>query len=410
MRRFAVLLALCLPLATAASEPDAGDRVPWFRGSFDDAVETAMQRNVPLMFVFLTDGEQSSEILTDSVFTDSSIIKDCEQVIPILCCLEEHGTVAVPHGGSTIQVCKRHGSVTCTQHQSYHNKAYRMCFGKDTMRTPTIRLVHPKEGDDGQFTVLSESVDDPSSSGMRAAIRAGVKKMGRGLDEKSYREVRECLTRARNEMKRESLVAAWHRLDSAPDLPADSLLGREIAKLREQIMEEVRTSFARGAKKGLVVYAVRLDEAADTFAKTPIADEAKRRLAEMRQTADGREALKAIKANRAIVKLVEKAEAAETRQKWDQAYRHYRSAIVKGGELPAAQDAAARLAELKEDPGIRLVIEAEEKEDAADALYDEGAALAKKGEAEAARKLFERVVGEYGETKAARKARKQLEK
>lgn len=367
MRRLFALALILLCGVAAHPEPLPPARIEWYRGSFEDALELARQRNLPLMFVFLTDGEESSEILAEDVFKDAKVVSDSRQTVPVLCCTGEHGTRRERRRGKRISTCKKYGSVTCTQHQSFHGKGYALLFSGGVMRTPTIRLCHPGNPDDDELKMLAESVDAPTASAMRLAIRSAVKKMGPGVDAKTFDVVREALTRAGNERRKGRPALAWGYLDKAPKVAPDSFLGKKMAREREEISFLVKGELAKAANQGLVDYAVALTEVKKVFAGSSLAKEAKTSLEKLGKTKDGKAALKAARRDAKFRKELDRAAAHFEKKRWERSIRSYLRVVERAKGLPSARLAQERLEKMKEDPRLArriadiLAADAEEK-------------------------------------------------
>lgn len=357
MMRFTALvliLAVCCGFRSDAPPPK---RIAWYRGSFEGALELARKRNLPVMFVFLTEGEVSSDMMADDVFRDAALIKDARQVVPVICCNGSHGHHRERQGKRRVSVCKKYGSVTCEQHQSYHRRAYELLFAGGVMRTPTVRLCHPGQPDDDELKTLAETVDNPGAAPTRLAIRAAVKKMGPGVDAATYDAVQEALTRARNERKRKRLTKAWGVIAKAPKVAPGSFLGLAIARETEEISDAVRVELKKAAARGLVDYAVALAAAERDYKGAPLAAEAKASLKKLGKSPAGKKALKEARRDAKFQKELVRALAHEDKKRWERAIRAYLRVADRAGTLPAGVRARARLAEMEADPGLKLRVD-----------------------------------------------------
>ena len=152
-----------LMVGAALAQQPSSTQVLWWSGSWDGAFAEAKTRNVPVLVVFIQDGEEANERIVTGTFRDPEYVKMTHRCVPIVVSLQFHGLKKDETGGVVRAVCTKFGSTTCEAHQNLETPARVELCGTD-VQTPQHVLVLPDK------TIVARIIDVAPVSGYQEMV------------------------------------------------------------------------------------------------------------------------------------------------------------------------------------------------------------------------------------------------
>lgn len=116
--RTAVALALAAVLFVPEASSFQSTEGPGWAESWDQAVEEAMVRNVPIFISIQQDNNPACTAM-EGAFRDGSFIKGIQRVVPVVANGEVgHGTREMKIGGQKVAMCKIYEGIKCDAHSA----------------------------------------------------------------------------------------------------------------------------------------------------------------------------------------------------------------------------------------------------------------------------------------------------
>jgi hypothetical protein len=400
------LLFVVLASASAAQQQQQNSQVLWWSGTWDAAFAEAKLRNVPVLVVFVQDGEEANERLVTGTLTDPDYVKATHNTVPIIANREFHGVKKDEVAGVVKAVCVKFGATSCEAHQNLESPARVELCGSE-VQTPQHVLVLPDK------TIVDRIVDVAPVSAYQILIGKGTKKLGKGLTALELKQVREHLREAAARIEKEDWGAALKLVRDAVAIAKDTPFAKQADAFVTKIDEEARKEL-EGAKAmekaGDVVGAMRLLESAvDVFAGTGPAAALKKELARMKGTKAGTEAARILAKEKRAGTSFEAGQAAEKAKDFLTARREYQRVVAAAAGTPLAEKAALRLQIFEADRDIKALFDRADRDAKAAAALKEAEKLAAAGNKDAAREALKKIVADFEGTTAAATARTRLE-
>jgi hypothetical protein len=401
----ATLLLLAIAGVAAAQQPSAS-QVAWWSGTWDGAFEEAKTRNVPVLVVFIQDGEEASERLANATFKDPEYVKMTLRCLPIVVSLQFHGLKKEESGGTVRAVCSKFGSTTCEAHQNLETPARVELCGSQ-VQTPQHVLVLPDK------TIVDRIVDLAPVSGLQELVAKGVKKLGRGLTAAELKQVRDQFRDAKAKIEKQDWAAAVKVAKDAMTIAKGTPFAKQAEAILAQIEDDAKKEIERAnaaAKGGDAVIALRiLENAVEQFGGTESAAALKKELAKLKATKAGSEAARVLAKEKRGLEAFDAAQAAEKAKDFVTARREYQRAGTLASGTPLAERAQMRIDELAKDPDIKALFDRADKEAKAQAALKEAEKLLAAGNRDEARAAFKKIVEDHAGTTAAATAKTKLE-
>lgn len=394
-------MRVALAFVATLSLASAQGGVPWFAGTWEEAMKAAADRNVPILVAFIQDDEEANERIIDQFYGDKDFIEMCMRTVPVMANISSHKPVEGP-GGRT--VCSKFGHVACSEHRNIEMAVRPLYFPDGTVVTPTHIVARP----DG--TEISRLIDVHSLNAYQGMVRGATSDLGKGLGLKEYEAVKSALAKARSFLERDRLALARAAVDEGMALAA-------AGPLRESLDGVLATLDGMG--EGLQARVQGLLESDQALEAGAVLRDAAQALRGRPAEARVREAMQAFRssaAGKAVAAVLDRED--RLRAQFDR--------LLAGGEAPGrlAGTVKAYYDILSQVPGTRLAAEVRERiqalgegavdaikrqmrEEEANLLWKEASAL-RRTDAEKADDLLRRLVAEFPGTTAARRAERLL--
>jgi predicted negative regulator of RcsB-dependent stress response len=401
----AAALLLLLASAGAGQQPSA-NQVSWWSGSWDGAFAEAKIRNVPVLVVFIQDGEDASERTVTGTFKDPEYVKLTNRCLAIVVSLQFHGIKKEEVGGVVKGVCSKFGATTCEAHQTLETPA-RVELCGDHVQTPQHVLVLPDR------TIVDRIVDVAPVSGYQELVARGVKKLGKGLTNAELKQVRDQLRDAEARLEKQDWAGAIKVAKEAMVVTKGTPFAKQAEAIVARIEGDAKKQIERAdaaAKGGDYVIALRiLENGVDQFAGTETVAVLKKELARVKGTKAGSEAARVLAKEKRGQDSFDAGQAAEKAKDFVTARREYQKAASLASGTPLAERAQMRIDELAKDPDIKALFDRADKDQKATAALKEADKLLAAGNREGARAAFKKVLEDFAGTPAAAAAKTKLE-
>lgn len=406
-RRFvaAALTAPLLLLAAPAAAQEA--RIAWWSGDYDAAYEEAKVRNVPLVFVFIQDGEEANERIVTGVFPDNEYVAAMRRAVAVVLSHEAHALKKEVVDGESKGVCAKFGGCPCEAHKRLEPLARAEFFTiGEGVQTPQHLFVLPDR------TIFDRILDVAAPGAYVDVLKKAQAKLGRGIGRTEFLAAKKATTEARRLLEAKEYAPAHKAAKAA----ADGVKGTKFGEDLEAVIAAVeRAATARleeassVAKNGDAYRALKLlDAGAGDFAGTTVVPAMKKEAERVRNTKAGREAAALISREARAAPVWAAAEKAISDRDYLRAKREFEKVAKLAAGAPLATEAEKRLAALAADPELKVLFEKADREAKADAALKAAEALLRDGGAAKGRPALEGVVKDYADTKAAEAAKRRL--
>lgn len=328
-----------------------------FSGSYEEALQRAVDRNVPvLFFAFHEDPDAPHEdvrAFREEIFARADLAALAPLTLVAVGGTGVHDPVPIEverDGQKTkLQVCSAYRSETCMQHQKLFDSLYKEHNREGELRSPATILLGP----DRKLVEIWQSGSAPGWDGVLAALKAAQTKAGEGLTEAQLGEVRALVARGTAELNKEQWGAAyatWGKLlgitsktkyaEQARTSQARAL--EAIGELREAARAEIREGRAVSGYKQLI-------ELQGAVAGTPLEKELAREVAALEKDKATKDAIAAYKREQEAEKLWQEAEALTLAKEPKKAEVKVRQLLRKYADTPAGKRARESYPELAAD-------------------------------------------------------------
>ncbi len=390
---------------SADAKPRASGKIPWWSGTFDGIFEQAKERNVPVVFVFIQDGEEANERVVAGVFADHDYRRAMRDAIPVVLSHEVHRLSKETIDGETRGVCSKFGGCPCEAHVRLEPQARGEFVGVE-VQTPQHVFVLPDQ------TVFDRMIDVHSPGAYVEMIRKAQAKAGRGLGFDAYATGRKALTEGKRLIALKDWSGALKVVRPAQKATAGTGLGKKldeieavIEKAADAVLERAMEREKAGDAYGAVVL---LDAAVKDFSAADNLPKLKKEAARIRSTPAGRDAVKVLaREDRARPSFAAAEKAASDRDSV-KAARDYEKSAKLGEGTPLAAEALRRIDALRADPAVNAMLERSARESAAGNALKAAEQLLSIGEKAKAKEAFAEVVKNYAGTAAEATAKKRL--
>jgi len=392
-------------LLIAAAAPCQGR---WWTGTFDDALEEAARRNVPVVVGFIMDDEEANDRIVSGLYQDPVFHRSLERAIPIVAAMQIHKPKEEKVDGKSVSVCSKFGRVTCGTHRKVEQRVRTTFFPTGKVNAPTHFVILPDE------TIVATLRDVFAADAMVAAIKTARKKLGgRGLSDKEYRRSVELLADSQKALEGSNYAAAGIALTELEKLANGTPIGKEAEAVRAGLTKAGQKIGARAdalASKGEWVEALRIvGEGATAFKGTPLERTLKKVQRRLARTKEGRVAARILKSEDRARPSFQKALVHEDERDFGKATKAYYRVLNLAAGSPLAKKARARLDVLTADRDIAPLVAKTVASQEAQLALKAARALLRQQPVEG-RAALERLVARWPKTSAATTARKLLAK
>jgi hypothetical protein len=399
----AIILLLAAP---AVAQQASTSQVDWWSGAWDGAFAEAKIRNVPVMVVFIQDGEEASERTATGTFKDPEYVKMTHRCVPIVVSLQFHGIRKDEIGGVVKGVCSKFGATTCEAHQNLETPARVELCGSQ-VQTPQHVFVLPDK------TIVDRVVDVAPVSGFQELLAKAAKKLGRGLTSAELKQVRDQFRDAEARIEKQDWAGAIKVAKDASTVVKGTPFAKQAEAIIARIEEDAKKQIERAnasVKGGEVVVALRiLENAIEQFGATEAAPALKKELARLRGTKAGAEAARVLAKEKRGLESFDAGQAAEKAKDFVTARREYLRAASLSSGTPLAERAQQRIDELAKDPDIKALFDRADKDGRSQAALKDAEKLLAAGSREEARAAFKKIIEEFPGSSAAAAAKTKLE-
>lgn len=382
--------------------------VAWWAGTWDDAVEDARRRNVPLIVAFVMDNEEANDRVVAGLYKDDAFIKATERAVAILACPNTHKPIEQKINGKNMRVCSKFGHATCEAHKQMEMEV-RLTFWPDgRVATPTHIIVLP---DDTKVGMLSDVM--PTGSYVSALKTGRTKLGGRGLTRVEYAQAIELLEQAKAAIAADDYAGSVALLATFDKRTMGTPLAEDALAVRTALGEKGVGLVARAeaaAGSGDWIGALRLLRGGmAAFRGTDLFRILKKADSRLSKTKEGRVAVKLLKAEDRARPSFDKARKHEQERDYVRAVKAYFRVLSLAAGSPLAAEARSRLAALKADGEVAPLVSKVMASQEAELELKEARALLRQRKRDEARAKLQRIVKDWPATSAAAKARKLLE-
>ena len=401
------MIRLILLISFLAPSAVSQKFIHWWDKSYEAAFTEARIRNVPVLIAFIQDDEEANDRIVAGLYEDSSFIKMTGRCVPMVACITEHETKKQTVRGNVRSCCTRFGASTCSRHRHIDSYA-RPRYWKDDVKTPSHIVVYPDGKEAGRI------IDVAGTDTYVALVKKAQSKLGRGMTANLFDQVLEDLNAVDQALSKKDFEVGIKRLVSLEKICRKHPLETRIRGLWNQVNGEGAMILARAQdlqKQKSFLGALRLlSENSRRFKGARVYGALKAAEGKVRRTKEGRAAERLLKREARALPEFTKARKAEQGGDFVKAASCYEKVIKKAQETPLAQQAKARLDALKKDPDIGVLISNAAQSKLAMKEYKSASSLFKRGDKEAGKKALQRIVEKYPGTRAAKKAKQDLEK
>ena len=396
MGRQLLALALLCPLASAQVTG-----ISWFSGTWQDAMETAAARNVPILIAFIQDDEEANDRIVETIYSDKEFLELCQRVVPIIASMGTHKPVEGPDGR---QVCSRFGHLTCAEHRRLEADVRALYWPKEGVTTPTHIIAKP----DG--TEISRLVDIHTINAYQGMVRGATSDLGKGMSHTDYTLALALLKEAANAARVGPLSTLRAHLDRLTPLVASSPLRETVLSLFKKLDEEGAQIPARATDHQVagrfLDAGVLLREGLVALKDRPGERPLREAYAVFRVTADGKAVDALLEREARLRPQFEKLTQAEDGAKLPSTVKTYYEILGQVPGTPLAVSVRERLSNLAPaaSPALKRTMDEEE----ANLLWREAARTAK-ANPERAKEIYQEIVTNFPKTKAAARASKALQ-
>lgn len=376
--------------------------VPWFGGTFEEALAEAKERNVPLLVGFNQDGEDANEAILEALYSEKGFVKITARCVPVIASIHEHAPIKVGNE----QRCSRFPAVTCAQHRRVESKAREKCWGANPVSTPSHVVLAP----DG--TEAARLLDLVAAGDVESAFAAVRKKHGLGIgaaEAASARAAEKAIKAALAAEDVRAALEAWALLEKAvagtPWAPRAEASSAAIAKLAAAELDKVRSLVNAGshaaALRQIALKAALLKD------RPEVADWRKLE-AEVLKTPAGRTAKAGLEKEARLRPAFDKGCAFESRREFAKAAAEYLKVVRDAPRTELASAASERMRAFAADKDVAAAVGKPLVEHEAELAYQSARALLEGGDAAAGKAALQAVVEKFRGTAAAERAGKLL--
>jgi len=404
--------------AAPAGALQSGGGIRWAR-DFEAAKKEASDRNVPLVIIFIQDGEAQNEQYSEELQSDKEVLKISRQAVFVIASRgseSEHKKRAVKERGvESRSVCGKFGEISCLEHQRIERQAF-LQYTSGEINTPHTFVCDP------QGKVVSEEDDYIPTSVLLKMVQGAISAAGKGISEDDWVESHASFSAAEEKWKRirESRVES----PKGEDLPdairlfgeladptrSDAIAMRARARLEEieALGDELRKDAELKEERKLWAEAIgHYRTLVVQWKGTRLEKAAKAKLRELEDRPDVKEALRAGESEAAARRLLDAAEDQIRRRQHEGGIRGLLKIVSAHRNTAAGAAAQARLEELRADPEVQYAFRRLESEDAR-RLLGMGENYARNGLVDQAIKAFESVIEQFPQTDEAKKAAERI--
>lgn len=423
-RRGAAILPLAFAIAAASLAPGASAQkkpagpalsgVRWAR-NYDAAFAEAKERNVPIVIIFIQDGEAQNEEYALEVTTDKEVLKVSRQAVFMIASQgseENHGRkVVTDKNGQNRNVCAKYGEVSCLDHQRIERQAF-LQYTTGEINTPHTYVC------DTEGKVLSEEDDHIPTAVLVKMVNSAIATLGKGMSEDEWVDSQASLVVAEEKWKK--VRESTQKFPLGSDLPDAIRLYSEVAlpARKDALAERARKRLAEIVALGdELVKDAALKEERELWGEalahwrvlstqwkgTALEKTAKTKLRELQDRPEVKSALKSAEAEDAAKRLFDAADDQMRRREYEKGIRGFMKLAESHAKTQAGADAAARLETLRADPEMKVAFRRLAEEDGKRGL-SLAENYAKNGNVPEAVKTFQSVIDQYPDTDAAKTA------
>ncbi len=394
MCKLTLLALLCGTLAAQS--------VPWFSGTFEEALAEAKERNVPLLVGFNQDGEDANEAILEALYNEKGFVKIVARCVPVIASIHEHAPVKVGNE----QRCSRFPAVTCAQHRRLETKAREKCWGAEAVSTPSHVVLAP----DG--TEAARLLDLVAAGDIESAFSAVRKKHGIGIGATeaasarvAEKAIKAAVTAGNVSLALEQQKQLEKAVTGTPWAARAEASSAAIAKLIAADLDKARGLVSSGshaeALRAITAKAVLLKD-------RPEVAEWRKLEAEVLKTPAGRTAKAGLEKEARLQPAFDKARAFEARREYAKAAAEYLRVVRDAPRTALAAAASERMRAFGADKDVAAAVGKPLVEHEAELAYQSARALLDGGDAAAGKAALQAVVEKFRGTSAAERAGKLL--
>ncbi|MCC7015107.1 MAG: hypothetical protein IT454_21280 [Planctomycetes bacterium] len=350
--RAAVLCALAAFVAALPQSKKPGAPkvvVTPFSGSYEEALQRAVDRNVPLVLVGIaeSDTEALDQDITEfraALFTRAEFVAASPLLVLALGANRAHEltTLEIERGNGlkdTVQVCSVYRTEGCVAHQKMFDALYREHNVDGELRSPAVIVIGP----DRKPAKSWQTGHSPEWSELLSALKDAQTKAGEGLTEAQLADVRALLARGTREYEQRQFGASYASWGKVLGITSKTRYSDQARKEQARCVAELDQARAEArawlAEARAVEAWTRLGELTATWAGTPFEKELARELAALEKDKSAKDAIAAHKRELEAERLWSEARDLETAKEAKKAEAKVRQLIRKFGDTKAGRRA-----------------------------------------------------------------------
>ena len=397
-----LLILLCLTTTLLPAQ------IPWWGGEWEEALEEAQRRNVPLMVAFVMDGEEANDRVVSGLHQDAQFQGALQRAIAVIASRDTHKPKEQKIKGKSVSVCSKFGFIKCSVHRRLEQAIRPLLFPDGRVQTPMHVVLLPDETEVGR-------VHDVNGTGVYVDLlkKAQKKLGGRGLTRKEFRRSLELLQVAKKALGDTDFLAAGTALDQLEKMATGTPVGKEASAIRSSWNKAgmaIATDAEQLAEKGEWVEALRrVRDGGRAFKGSSLAKDLRKVESRIGRTREGRAAARILKAEDRARPSFEKGVGYEAERDYARAVKAYYRVINLAEGSSLADKARVRLDALTSDRDIAPLVKKTVAQQEAELALKAARVLLRKQRDEG-RVALEKIVETWPKTSAADKARKLLKK
>lgn len=399
------LLHATLTLLLLAPVVCAQGQIRWWTKDFDEALDHAKDRNVPLVIVYIQDGEEANERLEKSLFASKDFVNAANSIVPMIASHTDHRPTKAKGTGPNRSVCSKFRYCTCRQHKRIEIQARGEFWPDGIVKTPAVIVFKP------DLTETKRIIDVFPVTDYVAAIRAAKRDMGPGLTADQHQQLIVAAARVKQALDDQNVAKALVQIERMRALPNGPAVKREmdryakrVAARKANLLDQMKERVAAGDHLGTLRDVLQLK---DALSKTPFAKELAKLEKDIKRTREGKAAERVLKAEGRAKPILEKARDSWRKRDYKGAVKAWYQVLGRVPAGPLHDEAKSAIEDVRADKDIAKLVQKELDEGAAAQLFAEARPLRRKEPARYT-ELLETILEKYPNTAVARRARKAL--
>jgi tetratricopeptide (TPR) repeat protein len=350
----------CLLCAAQSKKPGVvKPTVLPFSGSYEDALQRANDRNVPMLLIGIVESEDGAldddiRAFRDSIFAEPELQTIAPRVLLALAANRAHEALkldVVRENGTkdALQVCSVYRTQNCSVHQKMFDALYREHNADGELRSPAALVLGP----DRKVAKSWQTGHAPAWGEILDVLKVVQNAAGEGLTEGQLADVRAFTAQATREFAAQQWGAGhatWGKLLAVTSKTRYSEDARRGQAQAVAELDKARAEARECVRAGRIVDGyVRLLELAQGWKASSYAKDLEREIAALEKDKSGKDAIAAYKREREAEALWNEARGLEAAKEAKKAEAKLRQLLRKFGDTPAGQRAREAYPDLARD-------------------------------------------------------------